>query len=151
MDLFKDVLPMLDKGLWQEIQNLTEEDFKKNSPFVAMKFMSACKDKSLAPYYTLAVNEVVNKGFWELSDYKDLQMMLLSLCGTGKKQYHYFPGKGVGGNKVFEFVRKCYPTWKEDEIELFLSLSDNDSLIQLAKDFGYQDKELNELKKEIKK
>lgn len=147
-DLFKEVLPKLDAKDIDWVLSLSEDDLKSIAPLITMKFMSGSTKN--AAYNIIATNEVVNKGFWELYGYKDLQLMLLCLCGSGKKEYHYFPGKLIANNEVFEFVSSCFPLWKDEDIEQYIELSSAEDIYELAKDHGLQDNELKKLKKELK-
>jgi hypothetical protein len=143
MDLFKDVLPEIDRGNLDFIKNLNEKELKELAPFIIMKFMSGSKKNS--EYHLIAINEIVNKNFWKFSDYKDLQLMLLTICGIGSRQYHYFPGKSITESKLYKFIKGCFPLLKHDEIELYLSLNGKEHILELAKNKGLQDKEIKEL------
>ena len=151
MDLFKEVLPAIDKGDTRWVENLSDAELKEVAPFVVMKFMSASNTKGMEDYHILAVNEIVNKRFWELNEHKELQMLLLAICGTGKRQYHYFPGASKTDGKLFKFFHKIHPLWKMDEIEMFIELSTKEELIQIGKDSGMQDKDLKLFKKDVNK
>lgn len=148
MDLFKELIPLLGKGDHRLIAKLTDEQVKAISTFVALKVMSATKGNE-AEYSILAVNEVVNKGFWEMTDHPRLQLMLLCLCAT-KQKWKYFPGNLKSDNKVFKYLRTCYPHFKDDEILMVMELSNREELIELALDFGMQDKEMKQWKKDLK-
>ena len=151
MDLFNDILPLIDRGEYKKILKLSEKELKEISPYIVMKFMSGTKDKKTEAYHIMAINEIVNKYFWDYSDYKDLQIMLLTLCGTGKKQFHYFPGKNLMENSLFKTIKQWHPTWKADELEMYIDISEKNDLLDEAKDRGIQDKELSKFKKELEK
>lgn len=150
VDLFKDILPNLDKNNMDYYYRLSVEDQKKVSLFIAMKFMSGVSDKKLQDYYIIMVNGLVNKDFWELSKYPELQWKLLSMCGSGKTQRHYFPGKQKEQTELFKIVSDWFPHFKNDEIEDFIKLNGETGLAEQAKKFGYQDKELNVFSKAMK-
>lgn len=148
MDLFNELMPLLSKGDPSLINDMTDEQVKSVATFVALKMMSGGKGNS-AEYSILAVNEVANKGWWEYKDHPRLQLMLLCLCATPGK-WKYFPGNLKSDNKVFKYIRTCYPHFKDDEINMVIELSTKDDLIQLAQDFGMQDKEMKQWKKDLK-
>lgn len=150
LDLFNSVLPNLDIGNFDFYNSLTESQKKEFSAFIVMKFMSAVRNEKDVPYYLMAVNKVVNRDFWELSDYEDLQCLLLALCGTGVKKRHYFPGKQLSDTGLFKFLKECYPFMKADEVQMFLDINGPNEIIQLAKDFGLQDNELKKIEKNVK-
>ncbi len=151
LDLFNSVLPNLDAGNFEFYNSLTDQQKKEFSPFVIMKFMSAVRNKKDIPYHLIAVNRAVNRDFWELSDYPDLQYLLLAACGSGSKKRHYFPGKQLSDTPIFKFLKDCYPFMKADEVQMFLDINGPDDIIQLAKDFGMQDSELKKFMKDVKK
>lgn len=150
LDLFKDIIPRLDLNDLSFYENLTDSEKKQISPFILLKFMSSSQSKGRTHNQLITVNELVNKRFWSLIDYPNLQWKLLALCGSGKKEFHYFPGKQKGDNNVFKFIQSRFPYWKDDEIEMFLSINSSTEIIELAKDMGLQDKEIKELEKDIK-
>lgn len=150
LDLFNSVLPNLDVGNFDYYNSLTDAQKKEFSAFIVMKFMSAVRNEKDVPHYLIAVNKVVNRDFWELSEYKDLQYLLLTLCGIGSKKRHYFPGKQLADTALFKFLKECYPFMKADEVQMFLDINEPDDIIELAKDFGLQDNELKKIKKSIK-
>ena len=147
MDLFKEAIPFINSGEFQIIAKMSDEEIKQFAPYVILKFMSATKGKEEL-FSIIAVNEVVNKLFWELNDHPKLQLMLLSLCAT-KSKYKYFPGK-LKNDKIFKQIQKFYPLWKTDEVNMYIHVSTKESFLDLAMSFGMQDKDLKEWKKEIK-
>lgn len=157
LDLFKQVLPALDKRDFSFYKNLSIEEKKGFADIVALRYMSTTADsnKELCEYHILAANEA-NKNLWhsELRNHKELQYLVLALIGTGRVMRHEWIKGPVGkkrNNKVFDLVKKYYSTASNDEIQMFIDMNTADDLIELAKEFGTQDEELKELKKEIKK
>lgn len=157
LDLFKQVLPALDKRDFSFYKNLSDEEKKGFVDIVALRYMSTTADsnKELCEYHILAANEA-NKNLWhpELSKHKELQYLAMALIGTGGVVRHEWI-KGPAGkklnNKVFNLVKKYYPTASSNEIQMFIDMNTADDLIELAEMFGTQKEELKELKKEIRK
>jgi len=157
LDLFKQVLPALDKRDFSFYKNLTDEEKKAFADIVVLRYMSttADVDREMCEYHILAANEA-NKNLWhpELSKHKELQYLAMALIGTGSVVRHEWI-KGPTGkkhnNKVFDLVKKYYSTASNDEIQMFIDMNTADDLIELAKIFGTQKEELKDLKKEIKK
>jgi hypothetical protein len=54
--------------------------------------------------------------------------------------------KSDGSSKKSKFLQTIYPEAKLDDIELMAKLVDTKELKQLAKDHGYSDKQINDLK-----
>lgn len=127
-------------------RNLTPEQKKEFSPWLAMRYASSCKGNA-AEYSLLFTNEIVNKNFSDLYHHPELQWMLLSLCGIGKRQQHEFirPGKKGKKNKVQTFLSKIYPKLKLDELELLEHMNTPAELKSLARDHGYQESDIKDI------
>ena len=121
---------------------LNAEQKKAFSPWMMMRYASSVQGKS-APDYVWMVNELVNHKFTDVSKHPELQWLLMTAAGSGKVQHHPYikPPKSKRG----DFVSSVLPHLKADEIELFLSLNDDESLKELALANGYDDKEVKEI------
>ena len=72
----------------------------------------------------------------------------MTAAGSGKVQHHPYikpPNSRKKKSKRAEFVSTVLPHLKHDEIELFLSLNDDDALKELALAHGYEDKEIKDI------
>jgi hypothetical protein len=148
LDLWKDVLPKIMAGDINWVNSLSNNDAKGVASFIVMRTLSNAKGKD-AVYALLATNEVANKNFFYLSKHPKLQLMLLCLCATQSRRF--YPGNYKNEkNMIYEFMRKIYPLWKDDEIETFLKLASESEIIELAEDFGMQDDDIKKLKKALK-
>jgi hypothetical protein len=85
--------------------------------------------------------------------HKELQWMLLSLCGTRSSQHRKFmkPGKGQTKNRLETALSEIYPLLKYSDIELLVSLNTKAELVELFKDRGYEDSVIKEIFKNIDK
>lgn len=156
IDLFRELMPLLDKADLQTIAELDDDTIKRMSPYIALKVMSAVSNNvDSARHAILAINEVVNKEFHNMGKHPKLQLMLISQCSVSKvpgfkgRVSHYFPGK-ESGDKLFNQIREWYPHWKDDEIKMLLKISSKNELIQLALDHGFQDGAVKEWTKWLK-
>lgn len=134
-----DFLKKIDKQEYQFYNELSDEDKKQVAPLVLMRWMSNTWDEKIHRYYVQAVNEVVNKNFWDLSNHKDLQMRLLFLTGIGKSVGHrWVKTKQMikSESKNFDIIKEYFDC-NDDEVEILekiLSKEDiNDILINLGK------------------
>jgi len=147
LDLFKVVLPALDRRDTQFYANATEEEKKDLAKQVwpLTRWMSSAKNNT--EHHLLFVNDIVNKNSSDLKRHPELQWMLLALCGVGKSQMHQWisPPKGIKKNKVEEAVLKIYPLLKNDDLELLLKVNSDEDLTELFKGAGLSDKEIKEL------
>ena len=69
---------------------MSDDEKKKYAAVVLMRFMSSAPNQGgLHDFHLNAINDVVNENFWALSKHPELQHMLMSVCGIGKKQFHH--------------------------------------------------------------
>lgn len=156
LDLFKTILPALDRRDMKFFDKLGEEEKKEIVPWLLMRWMSS--SAGAAEHHIMMVNDLVNKDFSVFSPrvtqgkagHLGLQWKLLALCGTGKGQRHQWiaPPRGVIKNKVETAVLKIYPLMKDEDLELFLKVNTQEELKALFIDNGYDDKSIKELFKE---
>lgn len=155
LDLFKQVLPALDKGDKDFYNNLDPQEKKGYTSLVLMRAMSLLGDQSPnRVYQIMAINELVNVKFWELSKFPDLQHLLLCLAGLGTKQYHPWVKANGPASKTAEvdgFLKELYPGCNSTELSLLRSQHNAASIKQLAKDAGKTDAEVKQLTEDAKK
>jgi len=129
--------------------SLNEEQQKKFSAWIYMRYASGCESKipEINQHYLQMVNAFVNVNFNDLRHHPQLQLQLLCLAGIGKKQYHPWmkPPKGSKKDKLTQWLSDQFPHLKNDEIELFKSMNTAEDYVQLAEDLGYTDKQIKEL------
>lgn len=147
LDLFKTVLPALDRRNKNFYNDATEEEKKELGKLIwpLTRWMSSAKSNTV--HHLLIVNDLVNVNSSVLKSHPELQWKLLSLCGYGKPQMHQWiaPPKGIKKNKLEEAILRVNPLLKDDELELFASLNNTEDLTVFFKEFGLTDKEINEL------
>ena len=143
----KDVMLAIDKKDRTFYNRLTDEQKKAFSAWMMMRYCSSVQGRHAEDYIYLT-NELVNFQFMEVSKHPELQWLLLSLCGSGKVQFHPYlkpPNARKKKDKVFEFVYAIYPHMKSADITQFIELNDKHDLKQLAKAHGYDDKTIKEI------
>jgi hypothetical protein len=148
------VLEAIDKNNKKFYSNLTEEERKAFVPKVIMRWLSAVSDNNPnKEYYLLATNDLVNVGFWELTKHPELQYLLMTISGIGKKQYHqWVSAKNTNSKtpKVDDFLKTIYTVCNQEEFDIIKSQYSNDDIVQLALASGIDDKSVKEIKDEIK-
>jgi len=157
IDLFE-LLSALDQRDFDFYTTLTNEQKKAFAGIVAMRWMSCVPDynKELCEYHIIVVNDCANVHFWnsEMQKHPYLQYLLLAVCGLGIKQRHeWIKGllnKNKTKSKIRELIKKYYPTANNNEIDMFLSMNNQDDIINLAKQLGYQNEQIKELQIELK-
>ena len=134
-----------DVGWWD---TLTEEEKKKISPWVLMRYTSACDTNhdEIRDHYLTMTNELVNVHFNTLRHHPQLQHRLLQIVGIGKSQYHPWiaPGKRKKKNRVAEWLLELYPHLNDDELDIMLT-TDKKQLKALAEQAGLTDKQIKEI------
>lgn len=142
----KSMLSAIDRNDKMFYNKLTPEERKDFSPWLAMRYASACQG-DYAAHYLIMTHEIVNKNFSDLSKHPELQWMLLSICGVGSNQFHPFirPGGGKKKSKIQGLLREIYPIKKTDDLELLEQLNSKADLKQLARDYGYQESEIKDI------
>ena len=133
----KTILAAIDMGSKESWDEFSDEEKKSVGFFLLNRYVSNVKtnNQDLAEHYLILVNEFVNKNFYLASKHPKLLWQLMSL-----------KRKAETGGKKSQFLQTIYPNAKLDEIELLAKLTDTKSLKQLAKDHGYTDKQINDLK-----
>jgi len=145
LDLVK-TLEAFDRRDYNYYAALPEEFKKQYAAFVLMRFLSSAPNQDRNhEYFLYAVNEIVNKDFWDLSKYPDLQHLLLCLCGTGRKQYHkWIPNSKVKKATWTELFKDKYKDLSDQEIKILKKTHTEDDIYDLAMSLGKSDKEITE-------
>ena len=149
------VLEAADRGAKDFYNNLTEEEQKAFAPRVLIRWLSAVSDKNnLQSYSILAVNDLVNLGMYSLSKHPELIWLLMSVAGTGKKQYHQWipmAKSGITTPHLDKLIEQIYPHTNTTERNILKKMRLEEQWLQLARDAGYNDKSIRDLQNELKK
>ncbi len=155
LDLFKQVLPSIDKADKNFYNNLSDDEKKAYTPLVIMRYMSLLSDQNKdAANQLLLVNYVVNIGFWSLTKHTELLHLLLCTAGLGTKQYHPWlstKGKQSKTKELDQFLLELNPGINDIELNILKSLYNKESILQLAKDSGKSDREIKVITDDAKK
>lgn len=149
----KEVLTAVDqniKELWDAIDDEQRKALKKEF-FILNRYISnvKTKDRAVQEHFVLAVNEYFNKNWNDLQHEPKLLWMLLCMCShESKKSFFHewikLERKSGGGNKKQKFLQIVFPNHKFGDIELMSKLMTDKELKQLAKDHGWDDKQIKE-------
>jgi hypothetical protein len=128
-------------------KDLTDEERKKFSNFLMIRWSSCVKGSpELQEYYLLSCNENLNKHFFDLARYPELQWLSATTVspGLGNFRHDWIKQKKREGsnNKAVKFLRQIYPDYKEDELELLAQINDTADLKKLAREHGWDDKRI---------
>lgn len=127
--------------------SLTDEEKKKFALYVVMKYAANVEGSSdLQNYYLYAVNEHVNKNFFDLSKHPKLQWLLLTTVSPniGKQRHFWMQAKKAdsANNSAMKVLRKIYPTKKSDELELLAEITSKEELALMMEEFGFDKKDM---------
>jgi hypothetical protein len=128
-------------------KDLTDEERKKFSNFLMIRWGSSVQGSAeLQQYYLLSCNENLNKHFFDLARYPELQWLSATTVspGMGTFRHDWIKQKKREGssNKAVKFLRQIYPEYSEDELELLARINDTADLKKLAKEHGWDDKRI---------
>jgi hypothetical protein len=131
----------------QFYRELTDEERKKFSNFLMIRWGSSVQGSAeLQQYYLLSCNENLNKHFFDLARYPELQWLSATTVspGMGVFRHDWIKQKkrDSGNNKIVKFLRQVYPEYKQDELELLAQINDINDIKQLAREHGWDDKRI---------
>lgn len=125
----------------------TDEQRKQFSTYLMLRYGASVNGSTdLQSYYLMATNERVNKWFFDLNKHPKLQWLSCTTVSPNMgKQNHYWqkskPKEG-NNNKAQKFLSRLYPNTKSDEIELLATINDKRDLDNLARELGFDDKQI---------
>jgi hypothetical protein len=127
--------------------DLTDEERKKFSNYLMVRWGSSVQGSTeLQQYYLLSCNENLNKHFFDLARYPELQWLAATTVspGMGNFRHDWIKQKKRDStdNKTVKFLRNFYPDYSVDELELLAEINTKDELKQLAKKHGWDDKRI---------
>jgi len=128
-------------------RDLTDEERKKFSTYLMIRWGSSVQGSSeLQQYYLLSCNENLNKYFFDLNNYTELQWLSATTVspGMGAFRHDWIKQKKRenSNNKSMKFLRQFYPEYKEDELELLAAINTVEDLKQLAREHGWDDRKI---------
>lgn len=148
-----DILGAVDLGAHDVWDEFTDEQKKSVSFFLLNRYVSHVKtsNRELAEHYLILTNEFMNKNFYEIYKHPKLMWQLMCSCGHESKKVHYHEWMGVkrkkdSSSKAVKALLEIYPNAKVEDIELLATKLTKKDIKQLAKDHGWEDKKINELK-----
>jgi len=127
--------------------DLTDEERKKFSNYLMVRWGSSVQGSSdLQAYYLLSCNENLNKHFFDLARYPELQWLAATTVspGMGNFRHDWIKQKKRESNstKVIKFLKNFYPDYKDDELELLAKINTEEDLKQLAREHGWDDRRI---------
>lgn len=126
-------------------QNLPEHLRGKFSPYLMLRYAASVSGSAdLQRYYLQATNDRVNRDFFSVKD-PELQWLACTTVSPDLgTQRHYWIGAAKKSDSqkkhdaLREMIAECLPTYKESEIDLFMSLNTEEDLEQWLQDQGLE-------------
>ena len=139
-DLFE-ALAAIDRKDYGYYDRLTEEQQKKFSPYMMVRWMSNMKGSAaLQQYHVLSVNEFANTHLFSefVSKHPKLQWLMLCASGLGNgKQFHQFlKANKLDDSDLISFLSSIYPSSKMSDLQTLASLITTEELEQCIRDSG---------------
>jgi hypothetical protein len=127
---------------------LTDEERKKFSTYLMLRWGSVVNGiPELQQYYLQAMNERVNKRFFDINKHPKLQWLLLTTVSPnmGKHRHEWMAYNGkTAKNKRAQKMLELYPHIKNDEAELLSNTISDEQYKAMLVELGYSDKEIKE-------
>lgn len=146
VDIFA-LLGAIDRKDRSFYDSLTEEQRASIPMVVVMRWLSGTKDPRLAEYYLQAVNEIVNRGFWDLYQHPKLQFQLMTLVGTGRPTRHdWLAGpKKAKADPLRELIATQYPQANDRELDILRQQATKEDIHDIAYRQGWEEKDIARL------
>jgi hypothetical protein len=130
---------------------LNDEERKKFSTYLMLRWGSVVNGiPELQQYYLQAMNERVNKRFFDINKHPKLQWLLLTTVSPnmGKHRHEWMAYSGkTAKNKRAQKMLELYPHIKTDEAELLADKITDEQYKAMLVERGYSDKEIKEAMK----
>lgn len=148
----KKVMAAADKKDYDFYDNLSDEDKKLFSPYMAMRWLATVSgNEDLQVYYLLSTNEKVNTQLWDINKHPKLSWLSIAAASPGVgNQNHQWVGslkKNTKKTLLRKKIIEYFPTIKDDEIDIMIELNSDESLREWFESQGLDNKEIKELLK----
>ncbi|MGI0076029.1 MAG: hypothetical protein ACREAU_01315 [Nitrosopumilaceae archaeon] len=149
VDLFKGLLPDLNRKKLDYYNSLPEDAKKEVQPFILLRWLTGTKDAM----QVVLLNEFFNPYVWSIGyKHKDLMMQLLTACTSGRQQFYSWIkySQRKPSNIIIEVVKEYYNYSTKRAVEILPLLSGTD-IINYATALGRQADELKRIKERLSK
>ena len=137
---------MFDRKVRSFYDDLTEEERKKFSPFLMIRWGSAVEgSRELQEFYVIATNERLNKHFFNINTarHKKLQWLMATTVspdlGTQRHSWISLKKKESGAGTKRKQLAEIFPHYKDDELDVMMEIVSQKEIDQYFRAAG-QDK-----------
>jgi broad specificity phosphatase PhoE len=148
LDMFREVIPAIDRRNMNFWTDLSDEQKKELSPWLVQRWASSAEAQAeWQEYFIQATNERVNMHMADLSKHPELLWMLLASTGAKKGFRRSWLGASKRAKKdhIMEFLGELYPNAGEQELELLREINDEAELKQIAEQMNLKTSEIKEV------
>ena len=138
------------KNLWDDMDD-EQRKALKNELWILNRYISNVKtgNREHQEHFVIMVNEYFNKHWFVLQKHPKLLWMLLCMCSFDRQKtfYHEWIGLGKKANnsKKIKLLEELYPNLKEDEILVLAKVTSNAELKELARELGWDEKDIKNI------
>lgn len=142
-----DILAKLNKHQWKFYKYLSQPQQNGIAPLILMRWLSGTTNT----IQILKLNDNVNKVVFDLHKHKQLLIQLLSSC-TENKHCRYTWNKNQTSQQNTDIIKVIKQTFQynEQHAKQVIDMFSDDDILQMAINLGYQSKQLNDIKKQLK-
>lgn len=118
---------MFDRKVRSFYDDLTAEEKKKFSNYLMIRWGSSVEgSRELQEFYLIATNERLNKHFFDVSKHPKLQWLMATSVspdmGTPRHTWIAPKKKEAGASAKRKALQAIFPTYKDDEIDVMMTL-----------------------------
>ncbi len=149
LDLFRQVLPAIDRKDYGFFDRLSEKEQKGYTPFTLIRWMSTGGNENIHQNNLLNVNAFVNKDYFALAKHPGLQHQLLCMSSNGNTKHSWIAPMGGKRKKnlINDFFLEHNPQLRDDELSIIKNNTTLEEFTEYVKGFGTPDPELKKLVK----
>jgi hypothetical protein len=146
LDIFK-VLKELDNKNSKFFDSLTDDEQKSLQPLIVMRWLSGTTSKQ----QVMLINELLNKYIFSFSKHKKILWDIMTICTAGRHQNYSWIKKQAGGSSypISVKVIQQYFNYNTKTAIDTLPLLNHSDMLDMADEMGWQDDDLNKLRKEL--
>lgn len=156
MPTIKEEMAAIDKRNFNWYASLSEEEHKKLSMWVLMRYASSTASNitEINEHYLTIVNDSVNVNFNDLRMHPELQWRLMQLAGVGTAQYHnWIPAMKqkrdsmAASNKLLAFYQELNPFLNDTELGIMIGQLSKEEIKEELTAHGIVPKKIKEMMK----
>jgi hypothetical protein len=110
--------------------SLTEDERKKFSAYILLKYGANAEGSTdIQEYYLLSANEQ-NKNFWDLNKHPKLQWLAVSAIspGIGSVRHYWLKAASTAKTKKQQRLLEMFPYIRPDELEILDAINSDDDI-----------------------